>query len=92
MNADDGSLSPTEIVRPVPFVTVRGQGSAERRRVSCPVVNYGVGGKPSFWLAPPATGESNREIHVAVAAADRATVRSFDPDGKNVEAVYHSSE
>lgn len=41
------------------------------------VIGYGVGGMPSFWLAPLSTGESNREIHVAFAAADRATVRAF---------------
>ncbi|MGH3933295.1 MAG: VOC family protein [Pseudonocardiaceae bacterium] len=41
------------------------------------VIGYGVGGMPSFWLAPLSAGESNREIHVAFAAADRLTVQKF---------------
>jgi catechol 2,3-dioxygenase-like lactoylglutathione lyase family enzyme len=41
------------------------------------VIGYGVGGLPSFWLGPLTTGEPNREIHVAFAAVDRASVRSF---------------
>lgn len=41
------------------------------------VIGYGVEGKPSFWLGPLTTGEPNREIHVAFAAVDRATVRRF---------------
>lgn len=41
------------------------------------VVGYGVGGKPTFWLGPLTTGEPNREVHVAFAAADRAQVRAF---------------
>jgi len=40
-------------------------------------IGYGVD-KPDFWLGPvvPAV-EQNRELHVAFAAADRATVRAF---------------
>jgi catechol 2,3-dioxygenase-like lactoylglutathione lyase family enzyme len=40
-------------------------------------IGYGVD-KPDFWLGPvvPAV-EPNRELHVAFAAADRATVRAF---------------
>jgi catechol 2,3-dioxygenase-like lactoylglutathione lyase family enzyme len=41
------------------------------------VIGYGVAGKPTFWLGPLATGEPNREIHVAFVAADRASVRAF---------------
>ena len=48
-----------------------------------PVVGYGVGGKPSFWIGPCAGGEPgtpsvpNREVHVAFVAPDRAAVRAF---------------
>jgi catechol 2,3-dioxygenase-like lactoylglutathione lyase family enzyme len=42
-----------------------------------PVIGYGTDDKPTFWLGPLATGEPNREIHVAFAANDRAAVRSF---------------
>ena len=40
-------------------------------------VGYGQG-KPDFWLGPviPAV-EGNRELHIAFAAPDRATVRAF---------------
>jgi catechol 2,3-dioxygenase-like lactoylglutathione lyase family enzyme len=41
------------------------------------VVGYGMPGRPSFWLGPLTTGEPNREIHVAFAAASRAAVRDF---------------
>jgi len=42
-----------------------------------PVLGYGVGGMPTFWLGPVTTGEASREIHVAFSAADRAAVRAF---------------
>jgi len=38
---------------------------------------YGTHGKPSFWISVRATGEANRESHIAFVAADRAAVRSF---------------
>jgi catechol 2,3-dioxygenase-like lactoylglutathione lyase family enzyme len=41
------------------------------------VIGYGVGGKPTFWIGPLTTGEPNREVHVAFAAADRGAVRAF---------------
>jgi len=41
------------------------------------VIGYGVGTQPTFWLGPLATGEANREVHVAFQAADRAAVRGF---------------
>jgi catechol 2,3-dioxygenase-like lactoylglutathione lyase family enzyme len=41
------------------------------------VIGYGVGEKPDFWVGPLATGEPNREIHVAFEAPDRAAVRAF---------------
>ena len=41
------------------------------------VIGYGKDGQPTFWLGPLTTGEPNREIHVAFAAADRAAVRAF---------------
>jgi catechol 2,3-dioxygenase-like lactoylglutathione lyase family enzyme len=40
-------------------------------------IGYGVD-KPDFWLGPVIpTVEQNRELHVAFAAADRATVQAF---------------
>jgi catechol 2,3-dioxygenase-like lactoylglutathione lyase family enzyme len=41
------------------------------------MIGYGRDGKPWFWVGPLATGEPNREIHVAFQAADRAAVRAF---------------
>lgn len=41
------------------------------------VIGYGVAGRPTFWLGPLAEGPTNREIHVAFQAADRAAVRAF---------------
>jgi catechol 2,3-dioxygenase-like lactoylglutathione lyase family enzyme len=41
------------------------------------VIGYGVGGKPSFWIGPLATGGENREIHLAFVADDRASVDAF---------------
>jgi catechol 2,3-dioxygenase-like lactoylglutathione lyase family enzyme len=41
------------------------------------IVGYGTDQKPDFWLGPLATGEPNREVHVAFAASDRAAVRAF---------------
>ena len=40
------------------------------------VIGYGAG-RPTFWLGPLSTGETNREIHVAFRASDRAAVRAF---------------
>jgi catechol 2,3-dioxygenase-like lactoylglutathione lyase family enzyme len=42
-----------------------------------PVIGYGVGGKPDFWLGPQQTGEGFRESHIAFEAADRAAVQAF---------------
>ncbi len=39
-------------------------------------IGYGVG-RPTFWIGPLTTGEPNREIHIAFAATDRASVRAF---------------
>lgn len=41
------------------------------------VIGYGVAGKPDFWLSSLATGEPNREVHVAFEATDRASVHAF---------------
>jgi catechol 2,3-dioxygenase-like lactoylglutathione lyase family enzyme len=41
------------------------------------VLGYGVDGKPSFWLGPLADPGTNRPIHVAFVAPDRAAVRAF---------------
>lgn len=40
-------------------------------------IGYGIGGKPEFWVGRLATGEPNREVHIAFSAGDRATVRAF---------------
>ena len=40
-------------------------------------MGYGRDGKPDFWLSRLATGEPNREVHVAFAVRDRATVDAF---------------
>jgi catechol 2,3-dioxygenase-like lactoylglutathione lyase family enzyme len=42
-----------------------------------PVIGYGVGQKPTFWLGPLADDGPNREVHVAFVAPDRAGVRAF---------------
>ncbi len=51
------------------------------------VIGYGVPPQPDFWLGPSGplsgeveprrTGEGFREVHIAFAAPDRATVRAF---------------
>jgi len=42
-----------------------------------PVIGYGVGQKPTFWVGPLADHGPNREVHVAFVAPDRAGVRAF---------------
>ena len=42
-----------------------------------PVVGFGVGRKPDFWIGPRSTGDGFRECHIAFDAADRAAVRAF---------------
>lgn len=88
-------------------------------------IGYGTGGKPDFWIADAAAGDAhgpNREVHLALAAADVDAVKAFydtavalgaeslhaprlwpeyhpgyygafvrDPDGNNVEAVFHGA-
>ena len=39
-------------------------------------IGYGVR-KPDFWISALATGEPNRENHIAFTASDRATVTAF---------------
>ncbi len=39
-------------------------------------VGYGTD-RPIFWIGREATGQPNKEVHVAFAAADRATVSAF---------------
>jgi catechol 2,3-dioxygenase-like lactoylglutathione lyase family enzyme len=41
------------------------------------VIGYGRPQRPTFWIGPLTTGESNREVHIAFEAADRAAVRAF---------------
>ena len=40
-------------------------------------IGYGTGGKPTLWLQPAAPGQTPTEVHVALAAPDRAAVRAF---------------
>lgn len=42
-----------------------------------PVIGYGVGQKPDFWIGPNQTGEGFREAHIAFEAPDRAAVAAF---------------
>jgi catechol 2,3-dioxygenase-like lactoylglutathione lyase family enzyme len=42
-----------------------------------PAVGYGVGGRPTFWIGPNATGSGFRESHLAFEAPDRAAVDAF---------------
>ena len=42
-----------------------------------PVIGYGVGGNPTFWIGPLEYGADNREVHVAFTAADREAVHAF---------------
>lgn len=54
------------------------------------VIGYGVGGRPTFWVGPLTSGEPNRPVHVAFAAADRATVDAFFATAKAAGAeVLH---
>lgn len=41
------------------------------------VIGYGAQGRPTFWIGPLDTGPTNREIHIAFQAADRAQVVAF---------------
>jgi catechol 2,3-dioxygenase-like lactoylglutathione lyase family enzyme len=41
------------------------------------VIGFGLDGKPSFWLGPLADAGTNRPIHVAFVAPDRASVDAF---------------
>jgi catechol 2,3-dioxygenase-like lactoylglutathione lyase family enzyme len=40
-------------------------------------MGFGVDGKPDFWISQLASGDPNRENHIAFEAKDRATVRAF---------------
>lgn len=42
-----------------------------------PVIGYGEGAKPDFWIGPQTTGAGFRESHLAFVAPDRAAVRAF---------------
>ena len=53
-------------------------------------MGYGIDGKPDFWLSRLATGEPNRENHIAFEAADRASVRAwFDAAVGHGATVLH---
>jgi catechol 2,3-dioxygenase-like lactoylglutathione lyase family enzyme len=59
------------------YDAVLGPLGAVRAMEFGPVIGFGVEGRPSFWIGPLTTGEPNREIHVAFAAADREAVQAF---------------
>jgi catechol 2,3-dioxygenase-like lactoylglutathione lyase family enzyme len=40
-------------------------------------IGYGIGDRPSFWIAPRTDTIPNRQIHVAFEAPSRAAVRDF---------------
>jgi catechol 2,3-dioxygenase-like lactoylglutathione lyase family enzyme len=42
-----------------------------------PVIGYGIGDRPSFWIAPREDQIPNRQTHIAFEAPDRAAVRTF---------------
>jgi catechol 2,3-dioxygenase-like lactoylglutathione lyase family enzyme len=42
-----------------------------------PVVGFGVGGKPDFWVGPQTTGAGFREAHLAFSAETRSAVDAF---------------
>jgi catechol 2,3-dioxygenase-like lactoylglutathione lyase family enzyme len=42
-----------------------------------PVVGYGVGDHPDFWIGPHDSGEGFSESHLAFTAPTRAAVRAF---------------
>ena len=42
-----------------------------------PVIGYGIGAKPTFWIAPSTDPIPNRQSHIAFVAPDRAAVRAF---------------
>ncbi len=41
------------------------------------VIGYGVGYQPTFWIGPLASGEPNREVHIAFQAPSRGAVDEF---------------
>jgi catechol 2,3-dioxygenase-like lactoylglutathione lyase family enzyme len=42
-----------------------------------PVIGYGIGEKPTFWIAPRTDEIPNRQTHIAFLAPDRAAVHAF---------------
>ena len=58
----DAVLTPLGVVRVMDFGTV---------------VGFGNGDTPDFWIGPDETGGAARELHLAFAATDRASVRAF---------------
>ncbi len=59
------------------YDTVLGALGGERVMQFDTVIGYGVGGRPTFWIGPLTTGETNREVHVAFEASARSAVRAF---------------
>lgn len=54
-------------------------------------VGYGTEGHPDFWVSSATRGASNRESHIAFAAADRAAVQAFFAAATGVGAeVLHA--
>jgi len=50
-------------------------------------IGYGTEGHPDFWISSAATGQSNREAHIAFTAADRAAVQAFFDAATSIGAV-----
>ncbi len=42
-----------------------------------PVIGYGVGDQPTFWVGPTGPAGPHHDLHIAFAAADRASVQAF---------------
>jgi catechol 2,3-dioxygenase-like lactoylglutathione lyase family enzyme len=42
-----------------------------------PVIGYGIGDRPTFWIGPREDMIPNRPSHIAFEAKDRAAVRAF---------------
>ena len=42
-----------------------------------PVIGYGIGDRPSFWIAPRTDDIPNRQSHIAFRAQTRSAVRAF---------------
>jgi catechol 2,3-dioxygenase-like lactoylglutathione lyase family enzyme len=57
------------------YDTVLASLGGERVLQFGPVIGYGIGGRPTFWIGPGASVQ--HDVHIAFAANDRAAVRAF---------------